>query len=143
MTRMTKMDYILIAEAIRHAHSHEHEKCLDTFKLIGNLSEVFGDDNPRFDSGKFFKACEVPKQYQGVQEKDYWTDDPDQEGPNLSDQYYAEIEPLYHGYQILKENFNENFLQYLEEAFAKASAKLNQQEQDRRKHKQNQLGQSS
>ena len=40
MTRMSKMDYILIAEAIRHAHSHEHEKCLDTFKLIGNLSEV-------------------------------------------------------------------------------------------------------
>ena len=56
-------DYILIAEAIKNAHSHEHERCLDTFKLIGNLGELFYEDNPNFDSGKFFKACEVPKQY--------------------------------------------------------------------------------
>lgn len=134
---MTRKDYILIAEAISNAHSYEHEG-LDTFKLIGNLSEVFGEDNPNFDSGKFFKACETRKQY-----KDYLINDPDQEGPNLSDKYYAEIEPLFHGYQILKENFSQSFLEYLEAAFSKASAKILKQEHDRRKHKQNQLGQSS
>ena len=30
---------------------------LDTSKLIGNLCELFYEDNPNFDSGKFFEAC--------------------------------------------------------------------------------------
>ena len=81
----------------------------------------------------------------GYQNKyqDYLINDPDQEGPNLSDEYYAEIEPLFHGYQILKENFSESFLEYLEAAFSKASMKILKREHNRRKHKKNQLGQSS
>ncbi len=59
---MTKKDYVKFADAISRSHSFEHDG-LDTTKLIGNLCELFYEDNPNFDSGKFFKACEVPKQY--------------------------------------------------------------------------------
>lgn len=57
---MSRKDYILIAQAIREAHSYEHEG-LDTTKLIGNLCEVFGENNNKFDSGKFFQACQKTK----------------------------------------------------------------------------------
>ena len=41
---MTRKDYIKIADAISNSHSFEHEG-LDTSKLIGNLCELFYEDN--------------------------------------------------------------------------------------------------
>ena len=53
---MSWKDYIKIAQAIKEAHSFEHNG-IDTSKLIGNLCEVFYEDNNNFDSGRFFQAC--------------------------------------------------------------------------------------
>jgi len=65
---MTRKDYELIAKAIR-----EERRCIQGHPyppiakehLLGGMikaqvaiSVAFGNDNPRFDSGKFHKACE-------------------------------------------------------------------------------------
>jgi hypothetical protein len=62
---MTKKDYIKIADAISNSHSFEHDG-LDTTKLIGNLCEVFGEENNKFDSGKFFQACKMKTTNRGI-----------------------------------------------------------------------------
>ena len=53
---MTRKDYVKFADAISRSHSFEHDG-LDTKKLIKNLCELFYEDIPNFDSGKFFQAC--------------------------------------------------------------------------------------
>lgn len=62
---MTRKDYIKIADAISNSHSFEHEG-LDTSKLIGNLCELFYEDNNNFDSGKFFQACKMKTTNRGI-----------------------------------------------------------------------------
>ena len=52
---MTRKDYVLIAEVLA-----DHSANLPD-GLVFDLCELFYEDNPNFDSGKFFQAC-YPKE---------------------------------------------------------------------------------
>ena len=62
---MTRKDYIKIADAISNAHSFEHEG-IDTAKLMENLTKLFQEDNSRFDSERFLKACQMKSTDRGI-----------------------------------------------------------------------------
>jgi len=67
-TQMTRKDYIKIAEALneatkRHMRTHDglmfSEHNLLTL-IVNELSEVFANDNPRFNLGRFEDAVKLP-----------------------------------------------------------------------------------
>ena len=60
---MTRKDYILIAAALKAARDYStahHEQPADTFvTAVLTLCDRLAQDNPRFDRGRFLKACGV------------------------------------------------------------------------------------
>jgi len=57
---MTKKDYVALAKIIRDSHMGT-PNALDYPKFMNDLLPFLKADNPRFDVGKFLKACEAPK----------------------------------------------------------------------------------
>lgn len=58
---MTRKDYVLIAEALRLARSAGTGAGHDAgiYDAARVLAETLANDNPRFDSERFLKACGV------------------------------------------------------------------------------------
>jgi signal transduction histidine kinase len=67
-TQMTRKDYIKIAEALNAATAdHAQKFCELTIgeqrlmtRIVNELSEVFANDNPRFNLGRFEDAVKLP-----------------------------------------------------------------------------------
>jgi|TARA_B100001939_G_C16868282_1_gene585157 hypothetical protein len=57
---MSRKDYVLIAKVLA-----DHSANLPD-GLVSDLCELFYEDNPNFDSGKFFQAC-YPKEVEANQ----------------------------------------------------------------------------
>lgn len=60
---MTKKDYQAIAGAIYRAIHHQKDPRMAGAmrEVSANIAEVLQRDNPRFDSERFFQACENGK----------------------------------------------------------------------------------
>jgi len=53
---MTKRDYEAIAKALHGVGKTSTGQC-DFHEVVTNLSQIFAQANPRFNSEKFFLAC--------------------------------------------------------------------------------------
>ncbi len=65
---MTRKDYELIASVIaRHVGAYKSsgdtKEAADKIRAVGllaaEISKVFGETNPRFDSARFLRACDI------------------------------------------------------------------------------------
>lgn len=56
----TTQHYIAIAKTIRKWQAADLPSHIDVGNLVFELSEMFGQDNSRFDSHSFYQACVEP-----------------------------------------------------------------------------------
>lgn len=58
---MTRRDYVLLAETIRHSLEEcDTEEQVWTVEAVRDrIARALSDDNPRFDTARFVEACEV------------------------------------------------------------------------------------
>lgn len=63
---MTRKDYVLIAEALKHARDqipatgeHVAHELLGNSSSARSIANALADDNPRFDRARFLQACGV------------------------------------------------------------------------------------
>lgn len=54
---MTKKDYVLIASSINQTINRKDTDLPTMTMLMANIATRLADDNPRFDSVRFFDAC--------------------------------------------------------------------------------------
>lgn len=53
---MSRKDYIAIAEVFAR-RSHMHPTSRESIEVAQEIASVFAADNPRFDRGRFIRAC--------------------------------------------------------------------------------------
>lgn len=60
---MTQKDYVKFAEMFRTYSTGEGSggvyQCPETLELAKRTADIFAGDNPRFDRGRYLKACGV------------------------------------------------------------------------------------
>jgi hypothetical protein len=55
---MTKKDYEKFAKMFRTLEAGPYT-CPDVLEVCYKTADIFGEDNPRFDKGRYLKACGV------------------------------------------------------------------------------------